>query len=348
MAVFRSPENPIITPDRVKPSRSDFEVIGTFNAGVTRFEGKVLLLLRVAERPISPHPDIQVTAVYDALAEKVVTKEFSRDDPNIDFSDPRMMITPEGKFLTSLSHLRVASSSDGIHFDIADEPAMFSANKYEAFGLEDPRITKIEDTWYVNYVAVSPLGVVTSLASTKDFKSFTRHGVIFCPDNKDAALFPEKINGFYCALHRPVTPLFEKYEMWMARSLDMLHWGDHRYLMGTQAGLWDCARIGASAVPFRIEAGWLEVYHGVDETNRYCLGAVLLDAEEPWKVLARSRKPILEPQTGYEMEGFFGNVIFNCGLLAEEGMLKIYYGVSDTSIAYCQMPIQDVLDNLQV
>ena len=289
-----------------------------------------------------------MTAVYDPLAEKVVLKEFSRTDPNMDVSDPRMTITPEGTFLTSLSHLRVATSSDGVHFDMPDKPAMFPANKYEAFGLEDPRVTKIEDIWYINYVAVSPLGVVTCLASTKDFKSFIRHGVTFCPDNKDVAIFPEKINGSYYALHRPVTPLFGKYEMWTAGSPDLKCWGDHRYLMGTRRGLWDCWHIGASAVPFRTEAGWIEIYHGVNENSRYCLGAVLLDAEEPWKVLARSRKPILEPERDYEVRGFFGNVVFNCGLLAEEGMLKIYYGVSDTSIAYCQMPIQDVLDNLQV
>ena len=332
----------------VRPSRGDFEVIGTFNAGVTRFDDKVLLLLRVAERPVSPHPDIQMAAVYDPLAQEIVIKEFSKDDPDMDFSDPRMTITPEGKFLTSLSHLRVATSSDGAHFDIAKAPAIFPENKYETFGLEDPRVTKIEDTWYITYVAVSPLGVTTCMASTTDFKSFERHGVIFCPDNKDVVLFPEKIRGSYHALHRPVTSLFGKYEMWTAQSPDLECWGDHHYLMGAQSGLWDCWRIGASAVPFMTDAGWLEVYHGVDEAGRYCLGAVLLDAGEPWNVLARSRKPILEPQAQYELKGFFGNVVFSCGLLAEDEVLKIYYGVSDTSIAYCQLPIQDVLDNLEV
>jgi predicted GH43/DUF377 family glycosyl hydrolase len=348
MAVIRSPENPIITPKMVKPLRDDFEVIGTFNAGVTRLDDRVLLLLRVAERPISPHPDIEMTAIYDPLSEKITTKEFSRDDPSIDFADPRMTITPEGRYLTSLSHLRIATSTDGVHFDIAEKPAMFPDNKYETFGLEDPRISKIEDTWYITYVAVSPFGVTTCLASTKDFNSFTRHGVIFCPDNKDVVLFPEKIHGNYYALHRPVTPLFLKYEMWTAMSPDLKYWGDHRYLMGTQPDLWDSCRVGASAVPFRTDAGWLEIYHGVDETCRYCLGAVLLDPGEPWKVLARSRTPILEPQADYELEGFFGNVVFNCGLLTEESLLRIYYGVSDTSIAYCQLPVQDVLDNLEV
>lgn len=346
MSVYRYPNNPIIKPEDIKPSESGFEVIGSFNAGVTRLGNEIILLVRVAERPISPHPNLEMTAVYDVTDRCVVMKEFSKDDPDIDLSDPRMTITPQGKFLTSLSHLRVARSEDGVNFKIEDTPAIFPQTEYETFGLEDPRITLIEDTYYITYVAVSPLGITTSLASTKDFKSFKRHGVIFCPDNKDVVLFPEKIDNQYYALHRPVTPLFEKYEMWVANSPDLIHWGNHQYFMGVAPGLWDCERLGASAAPFKIPQGWLEVYHGVDHTNRYCLGAVLLDYKNPCKVIARTKTPILEPQTDYEIEGFFGNVVFNCGLLYEQQKLRIYYGVADTSIAYAEIPIEDILKNL--
>ena len=185
MTVFRSPQNPIINPENVKPSRSDFEVVGVFNAGVTRFKDKVLLLLRVAERPVNPHPDLELAAVYEPAENDIAIKEFAKDDTDIDFSDPRLIITPESTFLTSLSHFRIATSNDGINFDIAEKPAMFPANEYETFGLEDPRIALIEDTYYIDYVAVCPYGVTTCLASTKDFKTFKRHGVIFCPDNKE-------------------------------------------------------------------------------------------------------------------------------------------------------------------
>jgi predicted GH43/DUF377 family glycosyl hydrolase len=347
MNVYRCPKNPIITPEDVKPTRGDFEVIGTFNAGVTRFNDQVLLLLRVAERPINTHPELQKTVIYNTETADIEIISLDRNDSNIDFSDPRMTITPSAKYLTSLSHFRIATSDDGTNFNINEAPALFAQTEYETFGLEDPRITQISDTYHIDYVAVSPLGVTTALASTKDFVNFERKGVIFCPDNKDVVLFPEKINGSYYALHRPVTPLFEKYEMWIAQSPDILCWGNHRFLMTGQAGLWDENRIGASAVPFKIDSGWLEVYHGVDNNNRYCLGAVLLDEQEPWKVLGRTKEPILAPETDYEIEGFFGNVVFNCGLLCENEILRIYYGVADTSIAYAELSLADVLNALE-
>ena len=161
-------------------------------------------------------------------------------------------------------------------------------------------------------------------------------------------LFPEQIDGKYHALHRPVSPLFEKQDIWIAESPDLICWGNHRHLMGPRANFWDEIKVGASAVPVRIEAGWLEIYHGANRNNRYCLGAVLLDAEQPWKVLARTEKPILEPQADYETEGFFGNVVFTCGLLYEDNKLRIYYGVADTAICYAELPIQEAIENLNL
>jgi predicted GH43/DUF377 family glycosyl hydrolase len=348
VSVFRSPDNPIIEPKDVRPSRGDFEVIGVFNAGVARFKDEIILLLRVAERPISVHPDVVLVGIYDAGRGEIVTKKFSKDDPSNDFSDPRLIIRPAETYLTSISHLRAARSTDGINFEIEDTPAIAPATDYEAFGIEDPRITLVEGTYYVSYVAVCPVGVTTCLASTKDFKFFERHGVIFCPENKDVVLLPERIDGRFYALHRPVSPLFRKQEIWLAESADLLCWGNHRYLMSPRAGYWDDIKIGASAVPFKIESGWLEIYHGADRNNRYCLGAVLLDAQQPWKVVARAEKPILEPQTDYEIEGFFGNVVFSCGLLYEDGKLRIYYGVADTAVCYAELPLGEVFESLNL
>ena len=118
--------------------------------------------------------------------------------------------------------------------------------------------------------------------------------------------------------------------------------------MGLRQSLLDEKRIGASAVPFKVDQGWIEVYHGADRDNRYCLGAVLLDSHEPWKVIARSKKPILEPEADYEIKGFFGNVVFSCGLLYEDGKLKIYYGVADTAICYAELSLEDVLKSLNL
>jgi predicted GH43/DUF377 family glycosyl hydrolase len=345
---MRSEFNPIITPADVKPSREGFEVIGVFNAGVARFENEVILLLRVAERPTNPHSDVVLAAVYDVGAGGLVTKEFSKDDPKNDFSDPRLIIVPDGTYLTSISHLRVARSTDGVTFEIQDSPALFPASEYEAFGVEDPRISPIDGVYYISYVAVSSVGVTTCLASTDDFVQFRRHGVVFCPENKDVTLWPEKISGRYYALHRPSSPLVRRNEMWIAESPDLICWGNHRHLVGPRPESWDEAKIGPSAVPFRIQQGWLEVYHGADRNNRYCLGALVLDSHEPWKVIARSERPIFEPETDYECAGFFGNVVFSCGLLYEGDMLKMYYGAADTTICYAELSLRQVLESMSL
>jgi predicted GH43/DUF377 family glycosyl hydrolase len=346
--VYRSPDNPIIGPKDIKPSRGDFEVIGVFNAGAARFGDEIVLLLRVAERPISEHPHVVLAGVYDVAQGKIVTKEFARDDAENDFSDPRLIIRPTETYLTSISHLRVARSKDGINFEIEESPAIGPANDYEIFGIEDPRISLIEGTYYINYVAACPFGVTTCLASTKDFKSFERHGVIFCPENKDVAIFPEKVSGKYYALHRPFSPLFKKNDIWIGESEDLMCWGNHRRLMGPRQGYWDEVKVGASAVPFKTEHGWLEIYHGADRNNRYCLGAVLLDAKEPTKIIARAEKSVLEPEADYECDGFFGNVVFSCGLLCEESRLRIYYGASDTCICYAELSLQETIESLSL
>jgi predicted GH43/DUF377 family glycosyl hydrolase len=348
MNVFRSPQNPIIRPEDVKPSGDDFEVIGVFNAGVTRLKDQIILLLRVAERPVNKNPDFTLAAVYDVALKRLVTIEFRKDNTQIDFSDPRLIITPAETYLTSISHLRLARSKDGINFEIDDAPTILAANDYETFGIEDPRISLIEDTYYISYVAVSPLGVTTCLISTKDFVSYQRHGVIFCPENKDALLFSGKVEGKFYALHRPVSPLFKKQNIWIAESPDLRCWGNHRCLMGPVPGQWDEAKIGAGAVPFRTDHGWLVIYHGVDRNNRYCLGAVMLDGDEPWKIIARSNRPILEPQAGYECEGFFGNVVFSCGLLYEGDTVRIYYGAADTVICYAELSLKEILETLEL
>lgn len=348
MTVHRYPGNPIIRPCDVPPSRPGFEVVGAFNPGCIRHGGEVLLLIRVAERPISPDPDRCLVPVYDPAEGRLVVKSFDRRDPAVDLRDARFVRTPAAQYLTSISHLRLGRSRDGVRFGIEATPAMSPANAYEMFGIEDPRITCIDDRYYINYSAISPVsGVTTCLASTRDFGAYERHGVIFTPDNKDVAIFPEPIDGRYYALHRPASAEYRLREIWIAESSDLVCWGNHRRVMGIRRDHWDNGRIGASAVPFRIPQGWLEIYHGASAADRYCLGAALLDAEEPWRVLARSRGPIMEPEADYELRGFFGNVIFNCGVLFEEGLVKVYYGAADTCIGYAEIPLADIVQALE-
>lgn len=346
MATIRSEKNPLITHADVKPLRDDFEVVGVFNTAVMRLGDQVLLLMRVAERPLANNDKTVFAPIYDVDKKQVTLKAFDRNDRQVDFSDPRLITTPQGTYLTSISHLRLARSRNGIDFEIDEAAAISPATDYETFGLEDPRITKIDSTYYIDYVGASPAGVTTCLASTTDFKHFQRHGIIFCPDNKDVVIFPEKINGKYFAIHRPASGLFKKNDMWLSESPDLLCWGNHRFLMSPGPNDWDSTRIGAGAVPFKTDAGWIEVYHGVDHKNRYSLGAVLLDAQKPWKVLARTRKPIFQPQADYECSGFFGNVVFTCGLLCESQKIKLYYGAADTSICYAELDLADLLSAL--
>ena len=135
--------------------------------------------------------------------------------------------------------------------------------------------------------------------------------------------------------------------MWLAFSEDLIHWGDHRPVAMTRPGMWDSARIGAGAAPIHTDEGWLEIYHGADENSRYCLGALLLDLKEPWKVLARSEAPIMEPVEEYERIGFFGNVIFTNGHLADGDEITLYYGGADSVICGARLSIRQILNSLK-
>ncbi len=345
MAILRCPKNPVISPEDICPLRTDFEVIGTFNPAVTRFNDEIILLVRVAQRPINPHPDVELMSIYNARSNEIYVKEISRDLPNSNFDDPRLIYAENEVFLTSISYFQVARSKDGINFDIEPSEVFFPANNYETFGLEDARITRINNEYYITYVAVSPMGIVTCLAKTNDFKNFERLGIIACPDNKDVVLFPEKIKGHYYAITRPVTPLFSKHDIWIAKSPDLLSWGQHKHLLSADEKSWDNVKVGAGAVPFKTDQGWLEIYHGVDKENCYSLGALLLDMNNPSRVLARSKKPILKPQADYELEGFFGNVVFSCGCLEEKEKIIIYYGAADKYTARAEMPLKNCFDS---
>jgi beta-1,2-mannobiose phosphorylase / 1,2-beta-oligomannan phosphorylase len=346
MNIYRSEKNPIITPGDVKPTRDDFVIAGVFNCGVTRFNDEILLLLRVAEKPINDNAEVELIPLLDLKTGTISVKKFNKNNSYVDFSDPRLLKTTSGEYLTSISHLRIARSKNGIDFDIDNKPALFPENRYERLGIEDPRITLIDGTYYISYSAVSDLtGITTCLASTNDFKIFTRYGVIFMPDNKDVAIFPEKIRGKYYTLSRPSSTASRTKDMWISESTDLIFWGGHKRLMGTRKKYWDSLRIGSGAVPFRINEGWLEIYHGVSETNQYSLGAVLLDGEKPWEIITRSKEPLLKPEESYETNGFFGGVVFTCGVLYEDDMVKIYYGAADTSIAYSEISLRDVLFN---
>lgn len=349
MKVTRFPENPIVTQADVKPSIEGWEVMSAFNAGVIEYGDEILMLMRVAERPISTDPKIVLVPIMDFASGdgKLKVLEFSKDDPRYDFRDPRVIGYPGGLYLTSISHLRLARSKDGRRFTVQDTPSLWPDQPYEAFGLEDPRITRLGDTYWVVYKGVAPHAITQCLASTTDFVNWTKHGIIFPPENMDAMIFPEKVRGKYVALHRPQPKMMGAPNMWIAYSHDLIHWGQHKFLMGCSSGTWEGGRIGGGAVPFMTDRGWLEIYHAATPDDRYCLGGVLLDAQYPEKALAKSPEPILQPETPYEVSGFKSNVVFTCGAIVRGDTVTIYYGASDEVMAAAEMSVTEILDSLK-
>lgn len=348
----RASTNPILTPSMVRPSRPDLAVVGVFNPAVIRHDGEVLLLLRVAEAPGDVAEGEIAAPFRDPESGRLVVKRWRRDAPGVDATDPRMIVAEGRSWLTSISHLRIARSRDGIAFTVDEAPALVAATADEAFGVEDPRITRIDDSYWINYTAVSPRGIATALASTRDFRTFERHGIIFPPNNRDVTIFPERIGGRYVALHRPMPWGLGEVAIWIASSPDLFAWGAHRSVASARPGRWDDAKIGGGAVPFRVRSeqwdGWLALYHGVTESPMtYSLGALLLDAADPSRVLARSREPVLKPEAPYEREGFFGGVVFSCGLLAEEDLVRVYYGAADGVTAVADLSLLEILDALE-
>jgi beta-1,2-mannobiose phosphorylase / 1,2-beta-oligomannan phosphorylase len=343
----RSPHNPLITPADVSPSDPQFAVIGTFNAGVTLFNDEVLMLVRVAERPAISEPGY-VFCPYLSAEGEISLERIACDDPDYDTGDSRMVLHKPTRrlLLTSISHIRLARSRDGVTFAVDAQPWLIAQPPYESFGVEDARITCIDDTYYVNYTAVSEHGIATALVSTRDFVSVERHGVIFPPANRDVALFPERVNGQYVCYHRPMPAMLGRPNIWVAESPDLRHWGGHRLVLETAPEGWEAGRVGGGAPPVRTEHGWLSIYHAADRADRYCLGAFLTPLDDPGQVIARSREPILVPEEPYETDGFFSQVVFTCGVILQDGQLRVYYGAADERMCLAQAPLAAVLDTL--
>lgn len=339
----RFPENPLLKPKDVLPSHEGLAVECILNPGAFEFQGKTWLLIRVAERPLQK-PDSVSFPIMENGQVKIL--EFSLNDPALEADDPRA-ITYDGKgYLTTLSHLRLASSDNGVEFQVHNDKNIFGLGDHENFGIEDCRVTCIDGVYYLTYTAVSDHGYGVGLISTEDWSDYHRHGLIISGPNKDCALFPEKLKDTYYCLHRPSMTIVGGNDIWLAQSKDIEHWGKHQCIARTRNGMWDSVRIGAGASPIRTDKGWLEIYHGADEDNRYCLGALFLDLKDPSKVLARSSEPILKPVEAYEQNGFFGNVVFTNGHIIHGDTVTLYYGASDEFICGATLSITDILNTL--
>jgi beta-1,2-mannobiose phosphorylase / 1,2-beta-oligomannan phosphorylase len=275
--------------------------------------------------------------------------------------NPGAALLPDGTTLLlcrvedrrGLSHLTVARSVNGIDNWQIDSRPTFAADPInfpeELWGVEDPRITYIEELkkYAVVYTAYTRDGPGVSLALTEDFSQFERMGVIMAPEDKDAALLPRRIDGQWALIHRPVSA--PRAHMWISFSENLYHWGRHKLMLEARRGAWwDANKIGLSPPPILTAKGWLVIYHGVRQTAAgaiYRLGLALFDLMNPEVCLKRGDEWIFGPEETYERRGDVDNVVFPCGTtIAPDGdTVRLYYGAADTSIAMATGSIQAML-----
>jgi len=335
--------NPLLTPHDLAPTREDLEILCTLNPAATRYDGQTLLLVRVGEQ--APAEEGYVAYLYfDAADNAVKTGRIATDDPDLTCPDGRGYFYRERMLLSSMSHLRLARSCDGVNFTFDAAPAIFPSTPYEAYGCEDARITQIGVDYLITYTAVSDRGVTVALAVTRDFVTFEKRGVIFPPYQKDVCIFPEKVGGMYVCRHRPYQSEFNPASIWTAYSPDLACWGKHEMTLAPTPGGWEANRVGCGAPPIRTDEGWLEIYHAADADGVYRLGAMLSDIEAPQRIITRSRKPVFEPTRDYELTGVYGNCVFHNGLTADDdGTLTVYYGAADRICAAAVTTIDEMV-----
>ena len=344
----RFAENPLLSPADLPPSLKGLEIACLLNPGVFEYDGKIWLLVRVAERPAQKENIISFPILSPTGTIEI--KEIPKDDPELKATDARVIRYKGIDYLTTLSHLRLLCSDDGKSFyEPENYPLLTGQGLQETFGIEDCRVALIEGIYYLTFTSVSINGVGVGLRTTTDWKHFDVHGMILPPHNKDCAIFNEKIKGVYYALHRPSSVEIGGNYIWLASSPDGIHWGNHKCIVQTRENSWDNARIGAGAAPVKTTKGWLEIYHGANQHHQYCLGAFLMDLNDPSLVIARTEDPIMVPSAEYELTGFFGNVVFTNGhtVHSDGDTITVYYGASDEVVCGADFSISEILSQLK-
>lgn len=256
----------------------------------------------------------------------------------------------DGKGAFGKCVIGLAFSDDGIHWDVRKKPFLTVEDMHdeEITRVYDPRLTVIDGRCYLCFAVDTRHGLRGGIAVTDDFETIEVLSMTV-PDNRNMVLFPEKIGGLYVRLERPF-PVYsrqgvDRFDIWLSKSPDLRYWGDSRLVMGVEDVPYANDKIGPGAPPVKTEAGWLTLFHTVDIDRtrgkngweerwqkRYCAGVMLLDLEDPGKIVGLYKEPLIAPETRWEAEeGFRTNVIFPGGLIKEDdGTLKIYYGASDT------------------
>ena len=257
--------------------------------------------------------------------------------------------------LRGFSHFTMALSKDGkTNWRVSSSPTVEpEVNlREERWGLEDPRIVWLEEKqkYAITYVSFSRGGPLVSLMMTEDFKTFKRTGPLLPPEDKDASLFPRRIKGRFALIHRPI--IRGEAHIWISFSPDLRYWGDHRVVIPTRPGWWDCHRVGLGAQPVETPEGWLIIYHGVRlaaSGSIYRVGLALLDLDEPWKVVCRGEQWVLSPRESYEQIGDVPGVVFPNGVIVDRNLneLRLYYGAADTVVGLAVANLDELIQRLK-
>ena len=298
-----------------------------------------------------------------------------------DAGEVKLLYRAAGADVEHRIYLGLAVSKDGYHFErVSDQPSLGpSMDGFDAGCVEDPRIVKMGEYYYITYACRPfppgqywlPEGVYapsecppdfpytirenntsTGLLLTKDFKTYIRAGRLTDPmvDDRDVILFPEKVNGKYVIMHRPMEWFGEEYgtqfpAMWISMSDDLLGFRDSQFLAKAKYD-WEGGKIGGNTPPIKTEHGWLTLYHAVGSDRHYRLGALLLDLEDPTRVLHRTPDWLIQPEETYELEGYYNGVIFPCGKVVINGTLFVYYGGADKYVGLATCSLRELLDHL--
>ncbi|MDD5191764.1 MAG: hypothetical protein PHH54_05260 [Candidatus Nanoarchaeia archaeon] len=368
-------ERVIAIPEKIKSSNENLKVISVCNPGATLFSDdkgeKIYLLLRVMEKTNDEFPGhiAAPRAIKNSRGEYEIRWEWERANKDANCDDKVLMIVEpeERKRPTYISHFRLAESKDGINFKISEKPTFFPREKYEEFGIEDARITKLEDgvniggknyKHLISYVACSgEQDVCTAFSVTNDFKNFVRlpkknPAPIFFSPSKDVVVFPKKIKNprtgeyEFAALTRPYGQAgYMVPSIVLSRSKDLIQWGDHQlFIKGDEKG-----HVGAGPAPLECEDGFLIIdhqhRHHQDGTKEYIGRAYLVDKRDPSKILKRSDE-ILEPHLKIENAPFVNNVTFPSGAIIKGDNLFIYTGENDVATAVYVYKFKDFMDFL--
>lgn len=253
-----------------------------------------------------------------------------------------------------VSRIGYAVSEDGVHWNRLRRPVLEPADGSDSRGVEDPRVTQIDGLFFMCYTAYGrefqgsgePThaggGILPMIARSENLITWERLGpLVRGEDNKDHVLFPRRIGGRYVALHR------RRPHVWLAYSDDLLTWRaeDMALIYGPREdNWWDCKSVGSNGVPIETEHGWLTLNHAYDHDHVYRLGAVLLDLEDPSRVIRRPREPIFWPEELWELRGDVPNVVFSCANPVVDGTVYVYYGGGDHVVGLATCRLTDLLD----